>query len=159
MIVRWTPPTGFAHPEKPRKQEPPWNEGRWQHFSFYETERCVGFVLVALLKFVLGEDFLFQKRIPVKGIDQTGLNRSDFWVLPHGKGATYGVGGGTYSRGRIINPIASTLLIHKPNKDRFERALFRAQHYDEVFILDFMLYAAPKVMVEDALRGVDHSGR
>lgn len=146
-------------PDPYRKPTPPWDEGKWQHFSFYETERCVAFVLIAQLNFVLDEDFLFQKRIPVKGIDQTGLNRSDFWILPHGRGAQYGVGANPYSRGRIINPIASTLLIHKPAKDRTERALFRAQHYDEVFILDFMLYAAPKAMVEDALRGVDHSGR
>lgn len=159
MSIRWTGSTGFPHPPKAKKQPDPWNLPPWDRVSFFATERCVYYVLVKLLGFKRGVDFLFQKKIPIKGINQSGVNRSDFWVLPSGQGARYGVGAYPYYYGRILNPIASTLLIHRPDKDRFERALFRKSHYDIIYMLDWMLFAQPKTLVEQALRGNDRSGR
>lgn len=158
MSVAYGRPVGFPRPEKPKKPVPPWNEPPWDRFSFFETERCTGYTL-RTLGLEENRDYLFQKRIPVRGINQTGVNRADFWMLPNNGAARYGVGARPYSKGRILNPIASTTLIHDPTKDEKEKWLFRAQHFDIVYILDYMLFAAPKVMVEDALRGVDHSGR
>ena len=159
MSVNWSREPGFPKPPQNKKPEDPWGRPPWSNMSGFATERCVLYVLIDKFNMVMDVDFLFQKRIPVRGINQTGLNRSDFWVLPNGKGAMYGVGGIPYYYGRIINPIASTALIHNPNKDRLERQLIRAAHYDIIYILDHMLYAAPFNMVEDALRGIDHSGR
>jgi hypothetical protein len=147
-------------PPQPRKQEPPWNLGRWANMAPFETERAMFYFLVGRLKFELNVDFLYQQRLPVKGINQTGLNRSDFWVLPRGKGATYGVGSPPYGRGRVLNPIASGRFIHTIEKDRFERSIIRQQaKIDVVYLLDWMLYAQQLPLVELALRGVDRSGR
>lgn len=126
----------------------------------FETERAVFYFLIGRLDFKLGVDFLYQQRLPAKGINQTGLNRSDFWILPRGKGATYGVGSPPYTRGRVLNPIASGRFIHTIEKDRFERALIRQQaKIDVVYLLDWMLYAQRLTLVRLALRGVDRSGR
>ena len=151
-------PAGLRVP-RPVAPEKSWNLPPWDKVSFYETERCVYYVLTKDLAMEEDIDFRFQKRIPVRGINQTGLNRSDFWMLPNGEAARYGVGGGEYHLGRILNPIASTILIHDPNKDRLERALIRAQHFDIIYLLDWMLYDAPVTLVEAALRGDDRSGR
>lgn len=159
MSIYWTKPSGFPHAPPERKDPDPWNLPPWDHVSFFATERCVYYVLVKLLDFKREIDFLFQKRIPIKGINQSGVNRSDFWVLPNGEGAKYGVGAFPFYYGRILNPIASTLLIHTPEKDRFERALLRKQHFDIIYMLDWMLYAQPETLVEEALRGADRSGR
>ena len=159
MSIAWSREGGFPKPPKPEPPIPPWDEPPWTSISAFATERCVYYVLAKRLGMEEGVDFLFQKRIPVKGINQTGLNRTDFWVLPNGKGAAYGVGASPYWFGRILNPIASTVLIHDPATDRFERELIRRQHYDIIYMLDWMLYDAPVTTVEDALRGYDKSGR
>ena len=118
------------------------------------------YFLVGQLDFEQGVDFLYQQRLPVKGINQSGLSRADFWILGNGKGAAYGVGGWPYSRGRVLNPIASGRFIHTVEKDRFERDLIRQQgKIDVVYLLDWMLYAERLTLVEEALRGEDRSGR
>lgn len=159
MSITWSRVPGFPKAPKDRKPVPPWELPPYDRVAFFATERCVYYVLDKLLGFDRNVDFRFQVRIPVKGINQTGMNRSDFWILPTGKGARYGVGAWPYYYGRILNPIASTLLIHNPAKDRFERDLLRKQHYDIVYMLDWMLFAQPKTLVELALRGTDRSGR
>jgi hypothetical protein len=159
VSIYWTRTAGFPQAPERRKQPDPWNLPPWDRVAFFATERCVYYTLVHTLKFEREVDFRFQVRIPIRGINQTGLNRSDFWVLPNGKGARYGVGAWPFYYGRILNPIASTLLIHTPGKDRFERDLIRAQHFDIIYLLDRMLYAQPKTLVELALRGTDRSGR
>lgn len=159
MSIAWSRVAGFPKPPEDKKDPDPWNLPPFDRVAFFATERCVYYVLVKQLGFVREVDFRFQVRIPVKGINQSGMNRSDFWVLPTGEGASYGVGAYPYYYGRILNPIASTILIHNPAKDRFERDLIRAQHFDVVYMLDWMLFAQPKTLVELALRGVDRSGR
>jgi hypothetical protein len=159
VSIAWARTAGFPKAPERKQPLPPWELPPWDRVAFFATERCVYYTLVKTLGFVREVDFRFQVRIPVKGINQTGMARSDFWVLPTGQGARYGVGAWPYYYGRILNPIASTLLIHTPAKDRFERDLIRKQHFDIIYILDSMLFAQPKTMVELALRGTDKSGR
>lgn len=159
MSARWGRETGVPHPPPPERAEKAWNLPPYDTLAPYETERCVMWVLLEELKFTLNVDFLYQKRLPVRGVNQTGLNRSDFWVLPGKKGARYGVGAWPFWRGRVLNPI-STYTHRSVAKDRFERDIIRQQaKIDVVYILDRLLYAAPKRMVELALRGTDRSGR
>jgi hypothetical protein len=154
----WPREAGFPRVPGWREPERPWNVGRYAGMAPYETERAVFWVLTGKLGFVLNVDFFFQRRLPVRGINQTGLNRSDFWCLPSRKGALYGVGAAPYTRGRVLNPI-SYYTHRNPGKDDMERIMIRRQaHIDVQYLRDTQLFADPLGVVTRGLRGVDTSG-
>jgi hypothetical protein len=160
MSLNWGREVGAPSVPRAESEIPPWEVEPYASMAPYATERCVFYVLIGLLDFTLDIDFLYQERLPVKGINQTGLNRSDFWIQPRGKGAAFGVGKPPYWRGTVINPIASVGFIHNKAKDRWERDIIRQQaKIDVVYILDYMLYSDPELYVTLALEGFDKSGR
>jgi hypothetical protein len=97
--------------------------------------------------------FLYQHPIPVPGLNQTGRNRPDFWVLP-----PRGVVDPRMGNGLIINPI-SDYTHADAAKDRRERGLLGQFHYLEIFIEYLDCLHDPDYYAGNALRGQDLSTR
>jgi hypothetical protein len=97
--------------------------------------------------------FLYQHAIPVPGLNQSGRNRPDFWMLP-----PRGVVDPRMGAGLIINPI-SNYTHADAAKDRRERGLLGQYHYLEIFVEYLDCLHDPDWFTGQALQGQDHSSR
>jgi hypothetical protein len=97
--------------------------------------------------------FLYQHPIPVPGLNQSGRNRPDFWILP-----PRGVVDPRMGNGLIINPI-SQFTHAELSKDWKERDLLGRNRYLEIFIEYLDCLHDPDYYTGLALLGRDLSSR
>lgn len=111
--------------------------------------------LTVVRKFVQGTDFLYQPALTAPGLNKKGFARSDFLILPLGKGAAAAA---LAPRGIVINPISA--FTHPSRAlDVLERTILLGQGFLEIFIADYDLATRAHIVVGLALRGIDVSTR
>lgn len=98
-------------------------------------------------------DFFYQRHIPAPGYGLKNEFRSDFWILPGGRG---GSPGGQFSRGYIFDPY-NTYTHPTPALDRLRRAILAQSYFLLIWMYETQLQADPHGVVGLGLRGVDTS--
>jgi hypothetical protein len=99
-------------------------------------------------------DFLYQVPIPIPGLNRTGAERSDLWLLPGSPAIIVP----PYSKGTVGNPIS--LYTHPDaGKDRRERGLMGQYGWLEIFMDEMPLTQDPIYVVGQFVQGRDISSR